>query len=92
MGQGRCAGGVAKSNVESAGAHIDHGAGGVRSLIQIRVSVPEKRKLQDIAALNQQSLSDFLREALNEIIADCHDGAAILKLRKKNRENRVIQP
>jgi uncharacterized protein (DUF1778 family) len=50
--------------------------------IQVRLSAYEKRMLQDVAQQNNQSLSDFIRDALNEIIADCRDGSPILKLRK----------
>jgi len=55
----------------------------VRDVVQVRVTSHEKRRLKEIAAQNRQTLSDFLREAINEIVADCHDGSAILKLRKK---------
>jgi uncharacterized protein (DUF1778 family) len=50
--------------------------------IQLRLTAYEKRALEQVASQNNQSLSDFLRSALNEIIADCRDGSPILKLRK----------
>ena len=50
--------------------------------IQVRLTAYEKRMLEQVAQQNNQSLSDFVRQALNEIIADCHDGSSILKPRK----------
>ena len=60
--------------------------------IQVRLSVYEKRMLQEVAQQNNQSLSDFIRDALNEIIADCRDGSAILKLRKNECAPVPISP
>lgn len=54
-----------------------------RQQLTIRVSVYEKKKLEEAAARTRQSVSDLLRQALNEVIADCDDGPAILKLRNK---------
>lgn len=54
-----------------------------RPQINIRLSAYEKRRLSEIAARNNQTLSDLLREAVNEIIADFDDGSAILKPRNK---------
>lgn len=54
----------------------------MRTQLNIRLSVFEKKKLEELAASNQQSVSDLVREAINEILADFHEGSAILKLRK----------
>ena len=53
-------------------------------VIKIRVSLYEKRKLQQLADRNGKTISDFVREAVNEIAADCQDDSAIMKLRKKS--------
>jgi uncharacterized protein (DUF1778 family) len=42
-------------------------------MLRIRVTPAEKRVLQEAAQQNQQTLSDFLREAINEVVADCRD-------------------
>lgn len=53
-----------------------------RTQINIRLSVYEKKKLEEVAAENNQTVADLLRQALNDIIADFRDGSPILKLRK----------
>lgn len=50
-------------------------------IIQIRITPFEKRRLEQVAQQNNQSVSDFIREAVNEAAADCD--SAIFKLRKK---------
>jgi predicted DNA-binding protein len=52
-------------------------------VLKIRVSAYEKRRLQQLAEQNGKTLSDFVREAINEIAADCQDDTAIMKLRRK---------
>lgn len=50
--------------------------------VNLRVSVYEKKKLEEIAAETNQTVADLLRAAVNEVISDFRDGPAILKLRK----------
>jgi predicted DNA-binding protein len=50
--------------------------------IMVRVTPFEKRRLIEIAERNGKTISDFIREAVNEITIDCDD-SAIMKLRKK---------
>jgi predicted DNA-binding protein len=52
-----------------------------RAQINIRLTIYEKRKLAELAAQSNKTISDLLREALNEVIADFHDGPAVLKPR-----------
>lgn len=55
----------------------------MRTLIQIRVSPYEKRRLQEVAEQNGQTLSDFLRDAINDAVADCSENSDVLRLRNK---------
>jgi hypothetical protein len=51
--------------------------------LRIRVTPAEREGLTAKARLNHQTLSDFLREAINEIVADLDDGTAILRTRER---------
>lgn len=44
-----------------------------RGKLRVKASDDEKRRLAEIARLNQQTVSDFVREAINEAAADCSD-------------------
>ena len=54
-----------------------------RLRLRVYVSIFEKKKLQDVARRNGKTLSDFVREAMNEIIADCDDSGPVMKTRRK---------
>lgn len=44
-----------------------------RRPISVRLSDTEHRELERIARENQQTLTDFIREAVSEAVADCSD-------------------
>ena len=49
--------------------------------IQMRLSPYEKRVLQELAQQNGVSLSNFVRQVINEAAADCRDRSSVLKFR-----------
>lgn len=51
-------------------------------MIRVRVSVSEHTRLQELARQNNKTISDLIREAINEIAADCQDDPEIMRLRK----------
>lgn len=41
--------------------------------IEFRVTIREKRRIAEIAELNGQDVTDFVRDAVREAAADCDD-------------------
>jgi hypothetical protein len=57
--------------------------------IQMRLSPYEKRVLQELAQQNGMSLSNFVRQVINEAAADCRDRSSILKFRSVKSNGRT---
>jgi predicted DNA-binding protein len=49
------------------------------TVIKIRITPHKKRKLKEIADRNNCTVSDFVREAINEAVADSEDQPITLK-------------
>lgn len=54
-------------------------------VIAFRVTTFERRKLKELADQHSKTIADLLREALNEVIADFHDGPPVCKPRNRPR-------
>jgi len=46
------------------------------AVIILRITDTDKELLKKLADRNHQTMSDFVRDAINEIVADCHDGVS----------------
>lgn len=58
----------------------------MRQRLQLYVSAFELNRLREIAARNQQTVSDFIRDALNEAIEECDDRGPVFKQRRWPQE------
>lgn len=60
----------------------------LQNKIEVRVTREEKARLRELAAMNNQTVTEFVREAVREAAADCDD-VPVFRHHKNSRQTEI---
>jgi uncharacterized protein (DUF1778 family) len=60
----------------------------LRNKIEVRVTSDEKRRLREVAKLNHQTVTEFVRDAVRDAAAECDD-EPVLRPSRNSRQTEI---